>query len=158
TVVGPAVEPGNSPIEELDVQISPIQIDPVDVGDLELASVRRADGRGDIDDILVVDVEAGHRILRLRLGRLLLERDDPAVPIELNHSVTLRVPHRVSEHECARLEAGDDLLQSGPPVEDVVAEDESHRITVDEVGADDEGLGDSLRLGLNRVGDVDTPG
>ena len=40
-------------------------------------------------------------------------------------------------------------------MEDVVAQRQSHRIAADVVGADDEGLGQTLRMVLDRIADVD---
>ena len=43
------------------------------------------------------------------------------------------------------------------PVEDVVAEDQRDAVVTDEVGADDERLGQSVRRGLDRIRDLDAP-
>ena len=42
-------------------------------------------------------------------------------------------------------------------VEDVVAEDKGRVVVADEVGADDEGLGETIRAGLDGVLQVDAP-
>ena len=43
-------------------------------------------------------------------------------------------------------------------VEDVVAQDQCHRVLADEVGADDEGLRQTIGTGLHRIRDADPPG
>ena len=48
---------------------------PVEVGDLKLAARRRLERWRDLDDLVVVEVEAGHGPVGSRLLRLLLDRD-----------------------------------------------------------------------------------
>ena len=46
------------------VQLAALEVGAVDVGDLELAARRRLQPRGDVDDLVVVEVEAGDRLVR----------------------------------------------------------------------------------------------
>ena len=64
---------------QLDVQLAALEIGAVDVGDLEFAARRRLEAGGDVDHLLVVEIEPGHGPVRLRLLRLLLDRDRAAV-------------------------------------------------------------------------------
>src|SRR5260221_11640573 len=57
--VGPGIEPGGAAPELLHGQTAALQIDPIDVGDLELAARRRLDRLGDRDDVVVVEIEPG---------------------------------------------------------------------------------------------------
>src|SRR5262249_41238251 len=67
------VEPGDSAAQPFDVQVAGAQVREVDVGDLELAPVRRLERGRDVDHSVVVEVETGDRPRRARLRRLLLE-------------------------------------------------------------------------------------
>src|SRR5215210_1537711 len=77
-LVGPGIEPRKAAAEALDAQVPAIEIGLVDVGDFELAPARRSDGRGDIEHVIVVIIEAGDRPVGLRPGRFLLERNGAA--------------------------------------------------------------------------------
>ena len=75
-----------------------LEVRAVDVGDLELAARRRLQRRGDVEHLVVVEVQAGHRVRRLRLRRLLLEADRAAVGVELDDAVALGIADLVAEH------------------------------------------------------------
>ena len=74
----------------------------VDVGDFELAAGRWADVGGDVADLLVVKVQAGHRIVGRRVPGLFLDADGTLLRIELDHAVALGVVHMVGEHAGTR--------------------------------------------------------
>ncbi len=134
------------------MQVAGAQVRVVDGGDLQLAAGAGLQVAGDLDDPVVVEVQAGDGVAGLGLGRLLLDGDDLAALVELDHAVRGRVGHRVGEDPAAldvRV-----LGQGGAEaaaVEDVVAEDEGHRLVADEVRAEHEGLGDALGLLLDGV-------
>ena len=48
------------------------------------------------------------------------------------------------------------LAKPGPVI-DIVAENQRTSLAVDELLADDEGLGDAIGLGLRRIGNTDAP-
>ena len=52
--------------------------------------------------LVVVEVEPGHGVVRPRRGRLLLDGDRPAVGVELDDAVALRVLDGVGEDRRAR--------------------------------------------------------
>jgi hypothetical protein len=87
---------------------------------------RRAQGGRDVDDLVVVEVETGHRVGRARLRGLLLDADRAAGVVELDDSVALGIADAVGEHgRPARLARGPlQRLHEVVPVEDVVAEGE----------------------------------
>ena len=72
-VEGSGVEPGAPPREDLDEQTPLLEVDPVQVGDLQLAARGGLELRGDIGGTPVVEIQPGHRPIRARLGRLLLK-------------------------------------------------------------------------------------
>src|SRR6266542_4284078 len=55
------VEPREPSREGLDVELAAGQVLTIDVRDLELAARGRPEGSGDVDDLVVVEIEAGHR-------------------------------------------------------------------------------------------------
>ena len=57
-VVRAGVEPGEAAAEELDVQLPALEIVAVDVGDLQLAAGRGLQAGGDVDDLVVVEIQA----------------------------------------------------------------------------------------------------
>jgi hypothetical protein len=63
----------------------------IDVGDLELAAGRGLEARGDLDHVVVVEIEPGDGPARSRAYGLLLERQHAAAGVELHHAVALRV-------------------------------------------------------------------
>src|ERR1035437_9361781 len=95
------VEPGRAAWQDGDVQVAALQVVLVDPGDLELAAVAGRQVRGDLDDVVVVEVEPGDRIARLGLGRLLLDGEHRAVLVELHHVVGARLRDVVGEHVAA---------------------------------------------------------
>src|SRR5690606_31301930 len=81
----------------LDPQVAALEVAVVDVGDLQLAARRRADGGGDLADIGIVEIEAGHRPVRLGTAWLLLDRGGAAPVVEGDDAIALRVAHPVAE-------------------------------------------------------------
>ena len=79
--------------------------------------------------------------------------------IELDDAVALGIMHVIGEDGgagAALVGAAEDLVEV-VAVEDVVAEDQGGTVVADEVGADDEGLGEAVRAGLDGVLQVDAP-
>src|SRR5262249_16084690 len=68
------VEPSEAAAWNLDEQVAAFEIGAVDVGDLEFAAAGWLDRRRNVDDVVVVEIEAGHGEVRFRLLRLLLDR------------------------------------------------------------------------------------
>jgi hypothetical protein len=77
-LVRPGVEPCHAASHELQVQVAALHVREVDVGDLELAARRRLQRARDVHHVGVVEVEAGHGVMRLRPRRLLLDSVDLA--------------------------------------------------------------------------------
>ena len=65
--MGAGVEPGEAAAQQLDLQLAALEIAVVDVGDLELAARRRLEAGGDVEDAVVVEIEAGDGVVRRRL-------------------------------------------------------------------------------------------
>ena len=122
-----------------------------------ISSSPRADGRDrgrDLDHLIVVEIKAGHRIVRFRLLRLFLDRQRLAGGVDLEHAVALRIRHHIAENRRAFFARGGLGHQLGQPVavEDIVAENQRDMVVADEIAADDEGVGKPARLLLHRIG------
>ena len=79
--------------------------------------------------------------------------------VELGDAIAFGVVHVVGEDGCAgtTLVGIAENLVEVVTIEDVVAENQRGVTVADEVGADDEGLGETVRAGLDGVLQVDAP-
>jgi len=156
-VVGTGVEPGEATAEAFYIEIAALEVGHVDVGDLQFAAWRGLDRLGDLDDVVVVEVQAGHCVAGLGLLRLLFDGQRLAVLVEVDHAEALRILDPVAEHRGALLltRGALQLLGEVLAVEDVVAEDQAYRIVADELFTDQEGLGQAVRRRLFGVTEVD---
>src|SRR5215470_7985912 len=95
--------------------------------------------------------------MRARLGGLLFERDGPTLRVELHHAIALGRLHGIGEDGRALLATPRPIQHAlkALPVEEVVAEDQGHVILAHEPPPYDEGLGQSLGLGLYCIPDRD---
>src|SRR5580700_483572 len=66
-VVRAGVEPCHATAHDLGVQLAAIEIEPVEVGDLQLIALGRLQAARQLDDLLVVEIEAGDGITGLGL-------------------------------------------------------------------------------------------
>ena len=152
------VEPGEAAAQHLDVKLAALEIGAVDIGDLELAARRRLEARGDVDHLVVVEIEAGHGpVATSALRASPRSRSRGRLRVELDDAVALGIGRRDRRRPWRRLAvaAPRSSLGQAVAVEDVVAEDQSDAVVADEVAADDEGLGQSRGLGLRGVGEVE---
>ena len=157
--MGAGIEPGHAATHQLDVQLALLKVAAVYVGDLELAARRRLDGRGDIAHLLVIEIQARHRIVRLRLRRLFFDAGRAAVRIEADHAVALGILHVIRKHG-RTIVAHIGCLQAAlkvMAVVQVVAEDQRRMMMADEFAADDEGLREAIRRRLHCVTNIDAP-
>ena len=155
-VVRTGVEPGIAALEDLDVELTSPEIFVVDGGDFELAASGRFDVFRNIHDVVVVEIEAGHGIVRFRPGGLLLDRDRLALGIELDHAEAFRIADMIPEHRRADLTVSriaQELSELGS-VEDVVAEHECHAVAPDEILAYQERLCEPFGVRLDGVGEI----
>ena len=73
------------------MKLAAIEIRLVYVGYFKLAAFRRLDVGGDIDDLLVVEVESGYSPARLGLRRLFFDAKRSHLIVEIDDAVPLRV-------------------------------------------------------------------
>ena len=158
-VVGAGVKPGVAAAHGLDVELVAREVGLVDVGDLELTACRWLYRLRDVDDVLIVEIEACHGEIRLRLGWLLLEAHSLAFLVELDDAVALRVADVVGKDRRAVRLRGRALHHDSEvrAIEDIVAQDERTALARKELLADQECLRESLRLRLHGVRNRDAP-
>ena len=135
-----------------------LQVHPVEVGDLQLASGRRLDLVGLGGHVARVEVQAGDGVGALGALGLLLDGDGPALPVELHDAKALGVVHVVAEDRGAArlcvLHGARQVARQAVAVEDVVAEHQSARLAGDEALADGECLRQAVGARLLCVGQV----
>src|SRR3546814_17045644 len=76
---------------------SHFHVEPVQIGDLQFTTGRRADLMSELANALVVEIQAGYCPVGTRLDGLLLDRQRIAFPVELNHSIGAGVHELISE-------------------------------------------------------------
>src|SRR5450755_1160889 len=99
--VGSGIEPGEAAAQHLDEQIAAFEIGPVDVSDLELATSGGLYIGRDVQNVIVVEIEAGHRDIRFRLLRLLLDRQRATGGSQFHDAVLLGRVDDIAEDGCA---------------------------------------------------------
>ncbi len=151
------VQPGRAADHLLDRQPAPVEVDPVDVGDLVLTARRFLQALGDLDDVVVVEVQTRNRVIGFRCFGLLLQRQRHAVRAEFDDTIGRRISHPIRENGSATygLEATQAGAQSRA-VEDVVPQHQSHGIITDVIGAEHESLCQTVGLILRHIAEVDT--
>src|SRR5262249_2169880 len=95
---GAAVEPSVAASEGIHLEAALRQVSPIDVRDFELTALRGRELGRDLHHVGSVEVEAGDRVTRGRVPRLLDDRHRPAGGIEIDRSERFRVGYLVDEH------------------------------------------------------------
>jgi len=149
------VQPGRATFEYLDPKPAPVEVGTVHVGDLVLTTRGRLESSRYLEHVVVVEVQPRDGETAPRSVGLLLQRECHPVFVELDDAIGLGVADVVGEHGSA-VEVAEALqLPTEPgPVEEVVAQNQGRGLVADEVGADHEGLRQSVRSGLLGEGDV----
>ncbi|MNX58462.1 hypothetical protein D3C86_893040 [compost metagenome] len=126
--MGAGVEPGESTAEALYMQVATLQVGIVDVGDFQLCAGRRFDRLGDVDHIVVIEIQPGNGVAGFGFLGLFFDGKSAAIVVEINHAVALGVVYPIPEHSgaarafCCVLQ----LPAKIGAVEDVVTEDQAH--------------------------------
>src|SRR5262249_11067379 len=159
-IMASGVEPGIAAPELDDMKFLAFEVAPIDVCDLKFAAGRGAQAGGDVEHIVVVEVEAGDRPVRQELRRLLDDVDGLFGAIELQHAVLTRLADEVSEDGCTVLARGGigEFRAEALAREHIVPQAQRNPITGHEIAPKDEGMGKPDRLLLNDVIELDPPG
>src|SRR5206468_5573079 len=152
-LVGAGIEPRDTARQLFDVQLTAFEIGAVDVGDLELAPGRRLQRGGDVDDLIVVEIQPRYCIRRFGGRGLFLDADRASFTVELDDAVALRIPDQVPEHGGAHLarRGRPDVIGEVRAVKNVVAQSEGHAVAANEPSSDHKGLREAVRARLNLV-------
>ena len=155
---GAGVQPRVAAAEGHHGQRPLLQVHLVERGDLQLAAGRgphlvRLGGH-----VARVEVQAGDGVGALGLGGLLLDGDGPPLAVELHDAEALGVVHVVAEDRgpprLGVLDGARQVAGQAVSVEDVVAQHERARLTVNELLADGEGLRQAVGARLLGIGEV----
>ena len=158
-VVRARVQPREAALKRLHLQLAALQETLVHARDLKLPARRGFDTPGHIHDLVGVEVETHHRVVRFRVFRFLLDRQAVARSVELRNPVALRVVDPIAENcGLAILLGRADCLakktREARAVEDVVAQNQADRIVPDEIRADQERLRKTVRGRLLGIADA----
>src|SRR5262249_42062656 len=111
----------------------------------------------DFHNLVVIQVEAGHGVIALRVFGLFFDGNSLSLTIKLHHSVALWIRHLVTEYDRSFPE----FLKGAPKrvgaVEDVVSQDQDDRVLSKERLGDQESLGNSSRVRLGSKLNRNTP-
>jgi hypothetical protein len=154
-IVGAGIEPGNAATEELHLQLAHLEVSAVDVGDFEFAAFAGFEVSADINDLVVVHIEAGNSVVGFGLGRFFFDGKNVLVGIEFHDAVTLGVGNPVAKDGSTAFVVHGGTEGGELAVEEIIAEDQGDRIVSDKGSANDEGLGDAFGAGLFGVGEID---
>ena len=155
---GAGVQPRVAAAQGDDGQRPLLQVHLVERGDLQLAA-----GRGPYlarlgGHVARVEVQAGDGVGALGLGGLLLDGHGPPPRVELHDAEALGVVHVVAEDRgpprLGVLDGARQVAGQAVSVEDVVAQHERARLTVNELLADGEGLRQAVGARLLGIGEV----
>ena len=158
-VVRARVQPREAALKRLHLQLAALQETLVHARDLKLPARRGFDTPGHIHDLVGVEVETHHRVVRFRVFRFLLDRQAVARSVELRNPVALRVVDPIAENcGLAILLGRADCLakktREARAVEDVVAQNQADRIVPVEIRADQARLRKTVRGRLLGIADA----
>src|SRR5262249_18596395 len=157
--MGAGIQPGIASAEVFNPQLAALEIPTVDVGDLQLPSSRRFQFLGDVQNAIVINIKAGHRVVRPGLLGFFYDAHRPVFGIYLQHPIALRILDVVVEARRSGFLWGRALHFFRQPVsvKNVVPENQGNVVGADELAADDEGLSQPLRPRLLRESELHSP-
>ena len=161
TLVCTSVQPSESLTQQLNIQGAILQINAIQIGNLQFTTRRRFQVLCKLDHTVIIEVQASHAIVALRMFWLFLDRNGLTVLVKLHNTKTLWIVHIVAKHRCALavfciLDCCLQALLQTMTRKDVVAQHHSHRIVTDKVGTNDKCLCQSIRRGLYCIGQIHT--
>ncbi|SXF49311.1 Uncharacterised protein [Klebsiella variicola] len=154
--MGARVQPGKTAPQQFNMQITLLQIHLVQGGDLQLAALRRLHVLRHLHHVIVVEVEPGHRPVRFRLQRFLLDGQCLKVLIELHHPEALRIQDLVAKHRGTGglRRCRFQLFTEALAKVDIIPQHQGAGIVADELLANDKSLRQAVRRRLDSVAEV----
>src|SRR5215471_5972446 len=148
TAARACVQPRKTPWQPVHAELAAPEIFKVYVGDLQFTPGARLQPLGDADHLVVVEVQAGHRVAAPGLLGFLLDGDRPACRIKFDHAIALWIVHMVSKDYRPAVESVEGLLDHLGAGENIVPQNQGHRIPSNERFGDKKGHGDAVGLFL----------
>ena len=158
------IQPCKAAAEELDAQCALFQVHAVQVGDLILAAFAGLQYGGFLAYCAVVEIEAGHGVIALRMLGFLLQaldaqhglrllavgRQDGRLFLKLHHAVGTRIGHLVAEDAstAAILHLLHSIAEHGLEVltiEHIIAQDEATGFATEELTSQHKSLSQTIR-------------
>ena len=155
------IQPCEALAQKLNVQLSLLKVDTVQVCDLKLASCAWLQIFCVLYNLVVVEVETGYTVVAFGLFRFLFNGNRFSVLVEFHDAETLRIIYIVSENSgtfacfCIVYSSFQALFEA-MSCENVVTKDHTYGVVADEFLADDKCLSKSVRAWLYSIGKVDT--
>ena len=152
-LMGSRIQPGKALSHQYYIQLSVLEIDPVQIRNLQLASGRRLQVLCILHHPVVIKIKAGYAVIGLRLLRFLFNRDSLARLIEFHDAKPLRIVNIISEHSRSILLGGRgaEPFPESLSLENVVSQNHSHGIVSNKLFSYNKGLGQTVRTWLYRI-------
>src|SRR5665213_2364994 len=96
--MGSGVQPCKASSQNLDEKITALKISLVYVGDLKFTSWRWLQPGGNAEHVVIVEIKAGHRDVRLRLQRLFFDRQRLSCVVKLDDAKLLGRFDHIAKH------------------------------------------------------------
>src|SRR5579872_5418079 len=156
--MGSSIKPGHTSAHDDDVQLPALQVLLVYVSDFQFSARRGLKRCCNLEHLGIVKVHPSDGVSRLRALGLFLNAESLSIAVELYHSISLRILHRVSKYPCTGSFAAGaaHALNQIMPVKNIVAQHQCTAGVSDEFSANEKRLGDSLRLWLHGILEIQT--
>ena len=154
-----SIEPRIAALHDLYVELVALQIRVVHCGDFQFSTGAGFDGFGNVNHLVVVEIQASDGVVAFGLGRFFFDAAGFALGIKRYHAIALRVLHMVGENGgtgwavvCVGQELGKIVA-----MKDVVAQHQCAGGAAKKLFANDESLGQAVGAGLHGVLQMHAP-
>ena len=100
TLMCTCIQPCKALSKQFYIQISLLQINPVQIGNLQLSTCRRFQILRILYNMIIIEIKTSYTVIALRLCRLLFNRDCLSILIKLYNTKTLRIIYIIAEYGC----------------------------------------------------------
>ena len=153
TFMGPRVQPGKSLSQKFYIQIAVFQINTVQICDFQFPPGTWFQIFCIFYYFIVIEIKTGHTVVALGLFRFLFNGDSLSFFIEFYDSKTLRIVYIIAEYRCSLsglciFNRSFQTFFQTMSGKDIISQNHCHRITSDEVLADNKCLCQTIRTWL----------
>ena len=147
------IQPGKSASQCFHLQSSTIQILVVNAGNLDFSSCGGFYILCNLNDIVVIEIQSGNRIIAPGMLRLFFDGKCPAVLVEFHHTVFSGVTHIISENSSTLFSCGSSTkhLRETLTVENIITQNQRNTIITDKIRANDKCVSQTSRLILYSI-------